>query len=531
LQIAIWVRYGLGIVEFHRPAALLAPLAQLAGKVRRAEIIQALWIAAFVLFVRVVSLLMVANPDAARKWGAARALLHGDSLARFDHHTARWAINVPVLLVQVVFGDGAIVHYFPTLLFCVLHAWLTLGIGKQLGGTAVGVFAVLLTTLLPAMRFAGSHLLPTVFESTYVLAALYCLLRAGSTGGVAWLCASCLGMCAAYFAKETTVFFLPGLAAGVWLGRRSWRQAAAYVAGFGACVALETLVYRVTLGVPLGRLSIVQRYHFSVEKLKQPITSVADLLGRYLEFRFGFRELFYAALAVSLVLVVCSFRARRLPHVALTSTWLSAWGFILANTFALKSLTPPRLAQPLNERYLHAAAPLFALLVAWAVVRAWRWVGVRGWAGVRGRASAWRLARGGRLPAWLTRALCAACAAWVYIADWPGFAAHPFVRTKQAESLIQEAFERGLPIGSTDARHNSTTLSGAIFLTQAQLRNSVLVRPMRKGQRQHVLVNEDAAPYRGLSRRELTERLRDFRSGPHVLVSTAGGAFTARLRQ
>jgi hypothetical protein len=511
-------------VEPKGPVVEAAPMARLARRLCCSQVAVALGLAALVLFARSVSLMMVTNPDAARKWGVARELLHGEALSRFDHHTARWAINLPVLLVQAVFGDSAVVHYFPTLIFCVLQAWLTLGIGKQLGGPAIGILAVLLTTLLPAMRVAGSHLLPTVFESTYVLLALYTLLRAGSSGGVGWLVASSASMCAAYFAKETTVFFLPGLVLGVWLGRRSLIQAGAYLAGFAACVAAETLAYRQLLGVPFGRLSIIQRYHFSVEKLQKPIDSVAELLGRYLEFRFGFRELFYGALAVSLAIAWGAVRRRRLPSIALMSTLSSAWGFIFANTFALKSLSPPRLAQPLNERYVHAAIPLFALLVAWAVVSAWRS------AGVRYEAPGWRLARGGRLPTWLTFTLCAASALGLHIAYWPGLYAHPFAQTVRAERLLQAAFERGLPIGSTDPRHNSITLTGAVFLTQAQLKNSVVVRPNRRGRRHHVLINEDAATFHGLSRRQLAEQLRDFRSGPHVLVSTVGGAFTARSR-
>jgi hypothetical protein len=471
----------------------------------------------FVLVVRLASLRMLSNPDANVKWGFVRDLLHGDPVkaGEFTHHSARWGINLPVIVVQAVFGDRAIVHYVPVLLFSLVQAAFTFEVGKIVAGRWAAVLAVILFSILPAMSYVGSQLMPTVFQSAYVLAALHALLKSrDSDRPRLWIALSCGWFCASYFAYESSVLFLPGLLLGLWALRRRLSDLAIYVGGFTACMALETLAYRLAFGFELGRVTIVKRHHLSHTKLRATVDSLGDLLGRYTELSFGFRELFYVALVVTLVSFALAVFGKRRLEPKLLAVVLTCWGYFFCNTFALKSLSPPRLVQPLNERYLFAGAPLLALVVAWALVTLCNRSGIQ-----------WAL-RWGAVPK--AAALFLGVLVYLVPARWKGLAEHTLVRTDRYERLLQSAFEQGHPINSRDPKHNAMIAVRTVFLSWDQVRASGCGEAASKRSYCRVLINADHERYRGLSKSERASKLKGFRKRQHVQVTSLKGGFSAR---
>lgn len=483
-----------------------------------------------VVVIRLFELRMPKNPDGFHKWDIVRDLLAGQVInaAHFDHHAARWGVNLPIAVAQALFGNAANVMYVPVLLFCVLQGLATYLLGVALGSRAIGVCAVVLFSVVPQMCYVGSELLPTIFESTYVVAACYALVRALDASGRRWLYVSLALTCGAYLAKETTVFFLPGMMLGFYLTRRKLAECAQYALGFVAFVGLETLIYRLVYGFRLGRLSIISGHHLINARLQRPIGSFWDLFERYLELSTGFRELFYLALLVSVTYVAWrrwgpvssaeslpTRQTNALRHGPLLIVMLGCWSYFFFSTFALKSLHPPQLAQPANQRYLFSAIPLLALLVSACGVQLAR-VALRRWT----KPQRWSLAAGAGL------ALVGLSLLW----RGQAWSKNPIVLTPRYEATLHDAFDRGIPIVARNDRANAATAVASVFLDRGRskalhcekfkAKNKVITR---------VCVNTRAEAYRGKSRKALRRQLTEWAHARYVDVDTTGG-FSATTR-
>lgn len=470
----------------------------------------------FVLLLRLATLRGCIGPDGPHKWEIARDLVAGylRRPAQFDHHAARWAIVLPFALTQALLGAHAWVAFVPILGFDLLQAGLTYAIGVQLGSRAIGVVATVLFCLVPKMASSGSDLLPTVFESTYVLLTLCLLLwaRLDSPNGRPRLALSLAAMCLAYLAKETTVFYLPGLVIGLWLLRRSLIECLYYCLGFLGFVALETLFYWARFGFAFGRFTIIKAHHLGNAKLAAPITSIGQLLERYLVLSGGFLQLFYAALLVTLSY---PYWRRKLPADVghrFTAIAAACWGFFLLNTFALKSLHPPRLAQPLNERYLLSALPLLALIVATPAVPLIR-RGLTQLAKLYPRLAPERCALG----------LCAVCVGWIAIPQMRSVTTGPLFTTSRMERELRDAFDTGKPIVTREPKAHAITTARAIFLDRKRAKAMRCVDLSDRRSKATVCINGTSARYQRLSQQELRSRLLHWAKGSYADVTTLHG--------
>jgi 4-amino-4-deoxy-L-arabinose transferase-like glycosyltransferase len=452
---------------------------------RREDTRYELSLVVFTLFVRILTSKLPVGPDPNQKWGYARLLLSGGQLSagEFNHHHARWGVNIPLLLTQAVFGQGAACQFIAPILFAVLLSLLLYHVGKRLGGPGAGIAAAVLTQLVPSYGSLFSVAQPNAFEAVYLIGSLYALSRSAEVRHGRWLWLACAAAFLAYLAKETSVFVLPGLAYYAWRSRGRLSDLATYCGAFVALFLVEVLAYRVTYGFSFGRASIIGKHHIGSGKLNVPLESFWVLFDRYFELEPVFDFLFYGAL-LSTLCIPLWFRYRRREAVpALLKGALAAnWGFFFATTFALKSINPLLPAQPLLPRYLFAGVPFLALIVGWALSE---WGGVL-WRSLNTKVDARRLLVAVPL-------LAAVGVAAVYRLTW---SATGIARTMRLEKAVQAAFRDGTPILMKERNPRIRNVERAIrllYLTQSEAKRMRVV----EGRTMRAVVDGTREEYKG----------------------------------
>lgn len=447
---------------------------------------------AFVLLVRVIHLTPLHNTDAIIKWLFVRRWLATGVLPKaehFSHHNARWAINLPVALVQSVFGETTLGYYVPILLVGLLQAFFTFRLGVLLGGPLVGALATLAYTAMPVMGYLGGQLMPECFESAFVLGAFYSMLMAAPAFAPQgarrawWLAASVGFLTLAWLSRETVLFYLPGFLLAAWCAHRSLKAPALIGAGLGLAIAVETAIYRFTYGFPMGRFSIVSQHHLTSHKLRSAVRSIGELFARYSNLPAGFNLLFWASVVATIWWFWSNRRnllgAFRQP---LGQVVLLGWGFLAVNTFGLRSLSPPRLIQPPNGRYLVPVAPLLALIVFGVVAPHLHATWQR-----------WR-------PRWRGVAVGAACGVAL-------IASNALANLEQwgpklvleYEAKIRRAFDSGVPI-YVGSRNGDSMFNARGYLRSDQVLAGALTSVQVGSNRGKALVDKRREPWQGARR-------------------------------
>ncbi len=193
------------------------------------------------------------------------------SSGEFNHHHARWGVQLPLFVVQTLFGSHAACVAIAPICFAIIQSLLLYHIGKRLNGTFAGVAAAVLINLLPSAGYMLSVTHTMVFERVYLLVSFYALIKSAEVRHSRWLALSCIAAFLAYLAKETTVFALPGIAYYAWISRHRLRDAIVFCSSFVVLFLTETLLYRLAFGFKLGRLTIIQRHHLHQPKLQVPM--------------------------------------------------------------------------------------------------------------------------------------------------------------------------------------------------------------------------------------------------------------------
>ncbi|MFO7177259.1 MAG: glycosyltransferase family 39 protein [Pseudomonadota bacterium] len=376
--------------------------------------------------------------DAFAKWNFVRMWFYANDFSgeKWDHHMARMGVHIPTYIAQWVFGRGHTTYYVPQLVFAVAQAPLVYVIGKRIGGRIAGVLAALLLVYFDPMIRQGSQLLPEVFSATYALGALYLLLRATETQGkrrTAWLVASSVCFFFGYLAKETTVFFLPGLLLALWLDRKSFRDVVLYAGILLAGFVLESLAYLLFTHHP-HRGDVIMGAHGQVPL---PKVTFLQLFDRFIELDTPWLtaiHFFFAAFVGTLVLSAGNAARGTLAMVA---------SYLFLLTFLVKGINPIQLWQRFLPRYFDPTAPFVQLVNGCFLVLAGRTL-YRRWAGTRGAVLTARAARFGAV---FVIALCSLLGFAEYVEARPKLEeTHGLrVNTRHAR-VIEDTFVRNLPI-------------------------------------------------------------------------------------
>jgi hypothetical protein len=289
--------------------------------------------------------------DAAWKWAFVRSWGRGLPWV-FDHHTARFAINLPIYLSQRVFGAHPNVMYVAPIAFALVQIPLVLAIGRRIASRPVGVVAALGLIAFGPWANAASQLLPGVFQTTYLLFALYAHCRFALCPDSKWLVATGVALFAAYLAMISSLYFLPGFALATLCVRRRASDVLIWAGVLVGAIALETLAYASFSEFPGGQLQIVRRTH----------TNIAPIEFWDLFRRFGvLPAAWQAALAAGALAAAVLLALGRQP--ALRGLPWIAGVFLLGSTFGVKSLDPLVPALNFRDRYFDPLAPLIALMV------------------------------------------------------------------------------------------------------------------------------------------------------------------------
>ncbi len=161
--------------------------------------------------------------DALKIWEFARGLVHGGDLPEeFNHHTSRFGIVVPVMLVQYFWGAQATSYYIAPLLGSVALHLLVYLIARKLHGPIAGAIAVIGLLGFEPMIRPSSQVLPESFGPMFAMFAAYMALlatdRKHHRARMIALVFAALGIFWAYAAKIVYLYYAPGIAFIVWFG-------------------------------------------------------------------------------------------------------------------------------------------------------------------------------------------------------------------------------------------------------------------------------------------------------------------------
>jgi hypothetical protein len=431
-------------------ATLLRFLRSLAARLKPHawDITLAIFVAGYAVTIQLLRLEPVEiGGDALNKWHFARQWFHDFDVTRvnWNHHLSRFGVNVPLAVIQLLFGRGALNYYLASVGVFAGVAVLTFVIGRLAHGRATGLLACLWFVRFPGWIRAGSQVSPDAFGALYVAyAMLFLLLYERSTRKkMLWLCASSACTALAYLAKEPFAAFVGGGIVATFLISRSYRDAAIYAAIPLGVLGLETLFYQLVSPYS-SRFGLVSSTHGSAV-----IRSIFHVFRRYTTLPRAWTPLLVSAL-VAVFALPFLLRSRRI--------WPLIWlplSFFAFYTFAIKSLHPLAMWARFLPRYLDAGVPFLALLGACLIVSVValllrmlfgllsRWgVGAAAVARVRS------LARVGPAAACVLLLLLAARA----YARRPPTSRHPLVVTAKLERVLTDAYRRRLPIVSSRGR-------------------------------------------------------------------------------
>jgi len=375
--------------------------------------------------------------DAFAKWDFVRMWFHANDFSeeKWDHHMARIGVLVPTYIAQWLFGRGHTTYYVPQLVFAVAQAPLVYVIGKRIGGRVAGILAALLLVYFDPMIRQGSQLLPEVFSATYALGALYLYVRATEAHGrrrTAWLVASSVCFFFGYLAKETTLFFLPGLLLALWLERKSFREVALFAGILLAGFLLESLGYTLFTR-HAHRGDVIMGGHGA---LSMPKVTFLQLFDRFIQLDTPWLVAIHFFLASFVGMLVLSVGNAARGALAMVAAYL----FLL--TFLVKGIDPIQLWQRFLPRYFDPTSPFVQLVNGSFLALAGR-VLYRRWAGPRVTAFT---ARASRFGAVLVVALCSLLGYAEYAEARPELEKHGLRVNTHHARLLEDTFVRNLPI-------------------------------------------------------------------------------------
>ena len=287
-----------------------------------------------------------------------------------QHRTVRFAVIIPVALIQLLLGTHPNVYYVAPLLLSAIHIPLVYALAHRLSGRPAAFMASFFLALFPYMIRGGSQVRPGVFSVAYILASTILLLRymtppdgESPRRRTVDLLASSLLLFVAYQTKITNLYFLPGYVVVILLFGRGRRDALVFGALLLGLFLVETALFYRLFGA--SRLQIIMGNH--LEGYTEPMR-FWGLFRRYAPETFPF---YWAAVLIlwvpAAVLLWCRRRDRTVA--ALSVLVLS---FVVGITFAVSSVDPVSPVEPFHHRYFLAILAPVLIIDAMFLVEAGR---------------------------------------------------------------------------------------------------------------------------------------------------------------
>jgi hypothetical protein len=399
--------------------------------------------------------------DALNKWHFVRQWFHHFDVTKvvWDHHLSRFGVNAPTFVIQALLGRRAPIYHVASLAASTLLALLVYVIGVMAHGRAAGFIAAVWFVLFPSWVRASTQLSPDSFGAAWAALALLLLVAYGRAERHATLLLvlSALAAAWAYLAKEPLVFFIPGALIGVFVQKRRMRERLRDVAIYAAVplvvLGLETLFYR-SVSQYSSRFAIVSATHGKDPALTRKylvLHSVWDAFDRFSGLPDYYYPLLVLALLGVLLLPFLTKDKRVWAVLAFPTT------FFFFYTFAFRHLNPLTLWTRFLARYLDAGVPFAALAAALLVtVGASRLV-------ARFKPPAALVTHAERFGPWAGGLVLVALFGWI-LSEHPVGDTHPWHETARFESILSDAYRRGIPIVTRGGADGYRALKAAYYV-------------------------------------------------------------------
>ncbi|WP_272698843.1 ArnT family glycosyltransferase [Desulfovibrio sp. Fe33] len=310
--------------------------------------------------------------DAIYKWSLIKQfILFGDIPLGLNHHTCRWAINIPLSLVAKCCGTEPTGYYIWPFIASTLSAIFSFLLVERLRTWRVGLATGILVILSGPMLRQGTQLLPMGTALLFLLGALYFLVRWRDNRHGLNLLASALFLFLAYGAKITIVYYLPSFLVLIYMFSKDKQSRLVnilfFLGIFLACFAMETMLFNALAGSSFGRLELVQLSHHPIRAAQiaprswqsQSNTLLQYLANFFVYFKYSSNcsaALYYTAFSVAVLALVRKWRSVYITAIPFL------FGFI-GHAYAITSVFPFHRPEQILPRYLSAIFELALITI------------------------------------------------------------------------------------------------------------------------------------------------------------------------
>ncbi|WP_319549686.1 hypothetical protein [Desulfogranum marinum] len=157
-----------------------------------------------------------AGGDAIFKWAMVRDYVENGSLppdwAIRSHHALRWAINIPVLIIQKIYGTEPQNYYIWPFFSSTMGVLFFYLIVKNIHSKLWGTLAAIAFLFSSPMLRQGSQFLPMGPAATYLLGSIYFLQIWINKKRLSLLILSVIFLFFSYGSKVTSIYYFPAFA-------------------------------------------------------------------------------------------------------------------------------------------------------------------------------------------------------------------------------------------------------------------------------------------------------------------------------
>jgi hypothetical protein len=315
--------------------------------------------------------------DAARKWEVSRLLAEtGDFrlLISDRHHSARWGINL-LLAAMIKINGFTVTSYLlvPLLMYAGIFLMM-MSFGRKVL-TPASLFALGVFLFYEPMFFrASTNPQPFVFGVFFISAALWFMTKYLEKDKFKYLLASAIFAFLAYGAKESYLFFFPGLFL-LLLVKTDVRRCLYYAGLLGIFLLIETLVFNaVSDGLMFGRIEYLKSGHHLISMNKKAVFGGYPILHfltqRWIETTV-FNQVITTVFSLYLGYLLFSRKLLSLDSATLGIFLLTA-SYIAILTFVPLKIDPLLSIQPLSGKYLTTIMPFTVFCCIYALDQAVR---------------------------------------------------------------------------------------------------------------------------------------------------------------
>lgn len=304
-----------------------------------------------------VNLRPIEYGDPVTHWERINGLLAGDALNVRFHHDARFALDVPALLVRLLFGDHPNLYYVTPLAAFAVLVGTTYRLGSRVFDRRVGAVAAILLIVFPESLRSGTQLLPGGFEATFVMLSAYFALTSKDPRGLKRPVLAAVFLFLGYMAKVQVLLYAPGLVIAIWLISRSRRGVVAFTSLLASLGALEYLVYIVApWDMPSRLATLTDAVRKWLPELKTPF----DLFDRYTTLP-AYWGLAFLVATIGASLAWRSLDSHRRAFLCVPGS------FVIVMTFGISSLHPLKPLIHFEARFLTSVIPFLLLFLVFLV--------------------------------------------------------------------------------------------------------------------------------------------------------------------